>query len=538
MPYRTALRRLTLPAATAISLFTVPGIAWALDAPVRPPVIVAQAVPEVAKDEEKRKTLQKAVEDAAEKAKSEAGDKADSAREDDADAEGGEEPKGQPQRQRQRAEPGERGQPQQRGEPGTRGGQADDAGERPAPRERAAEPEERPAGATGERAAEPEQKRSQEGGRAAEQEDKPAGETREQAVEEEAAPAPGLSDEEKARAEERTRQRMERRRAREAGEADERAPGAAGPAPKEVEELKPVAKETVRREGGAEVRSQTFRTGDGRQIEKTIRVQDDGDKVIVTRTRDRQGRTVERRRVLDHAGDDELERRVVPLVEIRGGRDRDRDRYDRRRDGRDRDRDRRGRRDWRDRDRDRADIRIVIRAPRQLRIPLHRYVVEAERAEPELIYQTLTAPPVREIERRYTIDEVRQSEYLRASMPRVDLDTITFGFDQARVPDAELGRLEVIAEGMRRAIRRNPEETFLLEGHTDAVGSELYNLELSEARALSVKYALADAFGIPEENLVTEGYGEEYLKVPTEEAERLNRRVTVRRITPLVSSRQ
>jgi outer membrane protein OmpA-like peptidoglycan-associated protein len=34
---------------------------------------------------------------------------------------------------------------------------------------------------------------------------------------------------------------------------------------------------------------------------------------------------------------------------------------------------------------------------------------------------------------------------------------------------------------------------------------------------------------------VTQGYGEQYLKVPTEEPERENRRVTVRRITPLVA---
>ena len=42
-------------------------------------------------------------------------------------------------------------------------------------------------------------------------------------------------------------------------------------------------------------------------------------------------------------------------------------------------------------------------------------------------------------------------------------------------------------------------------------------------------------FDIPSENLTTQGYGEEYLKVDTEEANRQNRRVTIRRITPLVA---
>jgi outer membrane protein OmpA-like peptidoglycan-associated protein len=46
---------------------------------------------------------------------------------------------------------------------------------------------------------------------------------------------------------------------------------------------------------------------------------------------------------------------------------------------------------------------------------------------------------------------------------------------------------------------------------------------------------LSDDFGIPPENLVTQGYGEEYLKVDTDGPNRENRRVAIRRITPLVS---
>ncbi len=46
----------------------------------------------------------------------------------------------------------------------------------------------------------------------------------------------------------------------------------------------------------------------------------------------------------------------------------------------------------------------------------------------------------------------------------------------------------------------------------------------------------ADNFDIPPENLVTQGYGEEDLKIPTEAPERENRRVTLRRITPLVNA--
>jgi len=40
---------------------------------------------------------------------------------------------------------------------------------------------------------------------------------------------------------------------------------------------------------------------------------------------------------------------------------------------------------------------------------------------------------------------------------------------------------------------------------------------------------------VPAENLTSQGYGEQYLKIPTQGPEVRNRRVTVRRITPLLT---
>jgi OOP family OmpA-OmpF porin len=40
---------------------------------------------------------------------------------------------------------------------------------------------------------------------------------------------------------------------------------------------------------------------------------------------------------------------------------------------------------------------------------------------------------------------------------------------------------------------------------------------------------------VPAENLTSQGYGEQYLKIPTQDAERQNRRVTIRNITPLLN---
>jgi outer membrane protein OmpA-like peptidoglycan-associated protein len=173
--------------------------------------------------------------------------------------------------------------------------------------------------------------------------------------------------------------------------------------------------------------------------------------------------------------------------------------------------------------------------PPVIRMPRERYIVESEGAPPELIYETMMAPPVERIERAYSLDEIRSSPQVRDRMPRVDLDTITFETGSWEITPDQAQRLAVIAEGIRRAIEQNPGEVFLIEGHTDAVGSDVDNLSLSDRRAESVAVVLTEQFQIPAENLTTQGYGEQYMKVPTQGPERVNRRVTARRITPLLT---
>ena len=49
--------------------------------------------------------------------------------------------------------------------------------------------------------------------------------------------------------------------------------------------------------------------------------------------------------------------------------------------------------------------------------------------------------------------------------------------------------------------------------------------------------ALTEQFQVPPENLTTQGYGEEQLKVQTDGPEEQNRRVLVRNIAPLLAGR-
>lgn len=174
--------------------------------------------------------------------------------------------------------------------------------------------------------------------------------------------------------------------------------------------------------------------------------------------------------------------------------------------------------------------------PLELTIPVSQYILEANRVEdPDIYYEFLDQPPVEQVREVYTIDEVKYSSRVRDIARRVDLDTLTFDFGSASISQSEVPRLQGVADAIARMLDENPAETFLIEGHTDAVGSDAANLALSDQRAEAVAVALTDFFDIPPENLVTQGYGEQYLKVNTEEEERRNRRVAIRRITQLVA---
>lgn len=166
----------------------------------------------------------------------------------------------------------------------------------------------------------------------------------------------------------------------------------------------------------------------------------------------------------------------------------------------------------------------------------------AAEAGDEEIERQLVARPVRRIRERYPRrilleqpERIVLRDDVRESLPSVEIDTINFGFNEAFVAEEEIADLDRIGTILERILANHPDEVFLIEGHTDAVGSDAYNLRLSLERARAVKAALIDYYAISPDNLSVVGLGERYLKIPTLEEEEENRRVTVRRMTPLMS---
>jgi outer membrane protein OmpA-like peptidoglycan-associated protein len=105
---------------------------------------------------------------------------------------------------------------------------------------------------------------------------------------------------------------------------------------------------------------------------------------------------------------------------------------------------------------------------------------------------------------------------------RVVLRGLKFGSGTAYIEPDSAGTLELVAQRMKE----NPDTRVRITGHTDAVASPEYNLELSKERAESVKRILV-GYGIASERIDVVGMGEEHPIAPndTREGRALNRRV-------------
>jgi outer membrane protein OmpA-like peptidoglycan-associated protein len=180
---------------------------------------------------------------------------------------------------------------------------------------------------------------------------------------------------------------------------------------------------------------------------------------------------------------------------------------------------------------------LIVSLPHvEVDIPPEQYIVDADGASEDDIYGALQAGPVAALDRSYSLEEVLASISLRERMRSININSINFDFGSWEVAPDQAEMLESVAAVIRDMTSRNPGEVFLIEGHTDAVGSEVDNLSLSDRRAQAIADVLSQQFNIPRENLVTQGYGEQFLLVDTPEPERRNRRVVVRRITPLLQA--
>jgi outer membrane protein OmpA-like peptidoglycan-associated protein len=82
---------------------------------------------------------------------------------------------------------------------------------------------------------------------------------------------------------------------------------------------------------------------------------------------------------------------------------------------------------------------------------------------------------------------------------------VRFAFNSADIVPSARAQLDALAEGIKLLA---PHRIVTIEGHTDAKGSDAYNLELSRVRAHAVRDYLVRRHGIGAARLKTVAYGE------------------------------
>ncbi len=108
--------------------------------------------------------------------------------------------------------------------------------------------------------------------------------------------------------------------------------------------------------------------------------------------------------------------------------------------------------------------------------------------------------------------------------PSIDL-TVHFAYNSSAITG---GARPVLRElGMALNDPALADKRFLIAGHTDAKGSDDYNMDLSFDRAQSVALFLVDTYGVDPDRLEIAGYGEEQLKNWDAPYAAVNRRVQI-----------
>ena len=126
--------------------------------------------------------------------------------------------------------------------------------------------------------------------------------------------------------------------------------------------------------------------------------------------------------------------------------------------------------------------------------------------------------------RQLTLDERQKVSDIAKSKPSIDLE-VYFAYNSSAI--SPRAKPDLMALGRALTSPDLKGGVFLVGGHTDSRGSDQFNQKLSELRAAAVKRFLKEQFDIPDDTLVTAGYGKRQLKSSSGPFSPENRRVQI-----------
>jgi outer membrane protein OmpA-like peptidoglycan-associated protein len=126
--------------------------------------------------------------------------------------------------------------------------------------------------------------------------------------------------------------------------------------------------------------------------------------------------------------------------------------------------------------------------------------------------------------RSLSLGERQEIAELAATKPKIDLE-IRIDYNSAAISKSSMPAVQELGKALSKASLKG--STFVVAGHTDAIGSEAFNQDLSERRADTIKKYLTEKYGLNGSDLVTVGYGKTQPKDPNAPMDPINRRVQV-----------
>lgn len=149
---------------------------------------------------------------------------------------------------------------------------------------------------------------------------------------------------------------------------------------------------------------------------------------------------------------------------------------------------------------------------------------EGQRVEPQEVRQILENSERRTRSIRVLGDDPAAAAAAAAAPSALSLP-VQFDFDSATIQPAAQGQLDALAEGVKLL---PADQVVVIEGHTDATGTDDYNQQLSRRRAAAVKQYLVQTHGIEPRRLRDTGVGKRQPIVGTDPYAPENRRVQFR----------
>lgn len=105
---------------------------------------------------------------------------------------------------------------------------------------------------------------------------------------------------------------------------------------------------------------------------------------------------------------------------------------------------------------------------------------------------------------------------------------VLFDYDSANLTSEAMQQLQPVGQALKSDDLKGM--SFRIEGHTDVVGGDQYNLELSRRRAAAVKNYLADQYGLVDVPIQIVGKGKTDLADKDNPTSEVNRRVRIVRL--------